>query len=59
MGFSLEVAPGGGVLITSIEDQEYDASLDLQQLYPLPIKFSFVEAGPGEAGNPLHTDTGA
>ncbi len=33
----------------SIRHQEYDASLDLQQLYPLPIKFSFVEAGPVEA----------
>ena len=44
----------GGVLIMSIRDQEYGASLDLQQLYPFRMKFKVVEVGrsrgsPGEA----------
>ena len=30
----------------SIRDQEYGASLDLQQLYPFQMKFRFVEVGP-------------
>jgi hypothetical protein len=37
----------GGMLMTSIRDREYGASLDLQQLYPSRMKFSFVEVGPG------------
>jgi len=49
----------GGVLIMSIRDQEYGASLDLQQLYPFQMKFRFVEVGPVEAQNPPHTNTGA
>jgi hypothetical protein len=32
----------------SIRDQEYGASLDLQQLYPFRMKFNFVEVGPVE-----------
>ena len=59
MGFSLEVFPMGGVLMMSISDQEYGASLDLQQLCPFRTKFRFVEVGPVEAENPPHTDTGA
>ena len=44
----------GGVLIMSIRDQEYGASLDLQQFYPLPMKFSFVEVGSVEVEKPPH-----
>ena len=36
----------GGVLIMSIKDLEYSASLDLQRLYPSPLKFRRVEVGP-------------
>jgi hypothetical protein len=49
----------GGVLLMSIGDQEYGASLDLQQLCPVRMKFRSVEVGPVEAENPPHTDTGA
>jgi hypothetical protein len=49
----------GGVLIMSIRDQEYGASLDLQQLCPFRMKFRFVEVGTVEAENPPHTDAGA
>src|ERR1700737_2045232 len=46
MGFSLEVAPDGRRAHNETQDQEYGASSDLQQLYPLRIKFRFVEVGP-------------
>jgi hypothetical protein len=49
----------GGVLMMSISDQEYGASSDLQQLYPLRTKFKFVEVEPAEVENPRHPDTGA
>jgi hypothetical protein len=44
---------------SSIRDEEYGASLDLQQLYPFWTKFRFVEVGPVEAENPPRTDTEA
>src|SRR6266481_4275200 len=59
MGSPWRLPPMGGVLITSIRDHEYGASLDLQQLYPFQMKFRFVEVGPVEAQNPPHTNTGA
>jgi hypothetical protein len=48
----------GGALIMSTKDQQYGASLDLQQIYPLPMKFMLVEVGPVEAEHPPHIDTG-
>jgi hypothetical protein len=42
----------GGVLVLSIRDHEYGASLDLQQLYPFRMKLRFVEVGSVEAENP-------
>jgi hypothetical protein len=48
----------GGVLIMSIRDQEYGASLDLQQLYPFRMNLRFVEVGPVEAEKPPHTIPG-
>ena len=45
----------GGVLIMSIRDQEYGASLDLQQL-SISDEVQVVEVGSVEAENPAHTD---
>jgi hypothetical protein len=57
MGFFLKVAsPMRGVLIMSVTDQEYGASVDLQQLYPFRMKFRFIEVGPVEVEN-LRTPT--
>jgi hypothetical protein len=44
-----------GVLIMSVTDREYGASLGLQQLYPSRMKFRFIEVGPVEAEKPPHS----
>ena len=46
----------------SIREQEYGASLDLQQLYPFRMKFKFIEVGPVEVENlrtPMAEPSGA
>jgi hypothetical protein len=51
-----------GVLIVSVTDQEYGASVDLQQLYPFRMRFRFIEVGPVEAektSTPIPEPSGA
>jgi hypothetical protein len=47
MGFSLELASDGGVLMMGIRDQEMVRVLDLQQLYPfrMAVKSSKARLG--------------